>query len=219
MARRRRRRKRKSRPRRADVGGGARHRSRFVLLDRSVDRWLTRVLALAVIGLVGFLAYKSMPARTPLIVIEDAGQDGAAALATGGPPDASPAPTDGGLLLAELPELEPLIEGGAMLPSGAPRQIHLGVVLVTYQGAQGAPAIARPKKEAREIADKLALDAKTDFHGAVQRGDNGSSDDVGRIPRGILEGTTEYTVFSLAPGAVSDVLETPRGFWIVKRID
>jgi hypothetical protein len=187
-----------------------------------VDRWLTRVLALAVIGLVAYLAYKSTPARTPIVVTEDAGQDAGAVLTSAGPADAATLAVDGSLFLAELPELEPLgLDGGdgTTLPSGAPRQVHVGVVLVTYVGAQGAPPNARLKKEAREIADKLAVDAKTDFHGAVQHGDTGSSDDIGRFPRGVLEGSTEYAVFSLAPGGVSDVLETPRGFWIVKRID
>src|SRR5262249_14376940 len=128
----------------------------------------------------------------------------------------------GALLLSDLVELDTqgLEDGGAMaLPAGAPRQIHLGVVLVTYQGAQGAPATARSKKDAREIVERLAADAGSDFHGAVQRGDNGSTDDVGRIPRGVLEPATEFAVFSLAPGAVSDVLDTPRGFWIARRID
>jgi hypothetical protein len=184
-----------------------------------VDRWLTRALALAVIGLVAVLAYKSMPARAPIVVADDAGHD-AGALATGDVLDAAVASADGALLLADLPELEPLTDGGpSALPSTAPRQVHVGVVLVTYQGAQGAPPNARPKADASELANRLAADAKSDFHGAVQRGDNGSSDDVGKLPRGILEGATEYAVFSLAPGAVSDVLDTPRGFWIVKRID
>ena len=97
--------------------------------------------------------------------------------------------------------------------------MHVGIVLVTFQGAQLAPPTARDKQTARELADRLAVDAKTDFHGAVQRGDSGSSDDIGRFPRGVLEPSTEYSVFSLPPGGVSDVVETPRGFWIVKRID
>ena len=186
-----------------------------------MDRWLTRALALAVIALVALLAYKSMPARKPIVFAEDAGNDGgtsAAGLVLIA--DASIAAIDGSLLLADLPELEVGDGGGAsVLPSGAPRQVHIGVVLVSFQGAQGAPASARSKQEARELAERLAGDAKNDFHGAVQRGDNGSSDDIGRVPRGVLESATEFVVFSLAPGTVSDVLETPRGFWIVRRID
>ena len=191
-----------------------------------MDRWLTRALALAVIGLVVTLAVKSTPARPPpLSLAADAAADARAPLAEGtaSPSDAGVAGSLGGeagLLLGDMKEQGDLADAGpSSLPASAPRQLRLGVVLVSYAGAQGAPATARPKAEAREIATRLAADAKTDFHGAVQRGDNGSSDDVGRVPRGVLEAPTELVVFTLAQGAVSDVIETPRGSWIVKRID
>ena len=191
-----------------------------------MDRWLSRAVALVFIGLAAYLTYRSMPARTPIVVREDGGAEAAVqttALAMG-PIDGGA--SEGGLLLADLNDLV-LASDAGLAPDGAPlglgvnapRQIHLGVVLVTYQGAQGAPPHARAKAEARALAERLATDAKTDFHGAVQRGDSGSSDDVGRIPRGVLEPAAEVTIFSLAPGAVSDVVETPRGFWIAKRID
>jgi PPIC-type PPIASE domain len=193
-----------------------------------VDRWLTRVLALAVIGLVVTLGVKSMPARPPVVVIaEDAGSDARATASAGGSEGSSDAAAvatattpEGGLLLSDLKDMGDLGDAGpSTLPSGAPRNVHLGVVLVSYAGAQGAPATARAKTDAHELASRLAADAKTDFHGAVQRGDNGSSDDIGRVPRGVLEAPIELAVFTLAAGAVSDVIETPRGFWIVKRID
>jgi parvulin-like peptidyl-prolyl isomerase len=53
----------------------------------------------------------------------------------------------------------------------------------------------------------------------VVRGDNGSSDDVGRIPRGVLEPATEYMLFTMPVGSVSDPIETPRGYWIAKRTE
>ncbi len=105
------------------------------------------------------------------------------------------------------------------LPASAPRRVTFGVVLVTYAGAEMAPKTARPKAEALEIAKKLAVDAKADFKGAVQRGDNGSTDNDGTIERGILEPAPEYALFSLAVGGVSDVVDTPRGYWIVRRIE
>ncbi len=184
------------------------------------------MLALAVIGLVVTLAVKSMPARPPpLSLAIDAATDARASTTEGAaaPSDAgatSPVGGEAGLLLGDMKELDdPTDAGPSSLPGNAPRQVRLGIVLVSYAGAQGAPATARPKAEAREIAARLAADAKTDFHGAVQRGDNGSSDDIGRVPRGVLEAPTELVVFTLAQGTVSDVIETPRGFWIVKRID
>jgi parvulin-like peptidyl-prolyl isomerase len=44
-------------------------------------------------------------------------------------------------------------------------------------------------------------------------------DDAGRISRGVLEAPAESALFGLQPGTVSGVIETPRGFWIVKRLD
>jgi hypothetical protein len=92
-------------------------------------------------------------------------------------------------------------------------------VIVAYAGAQGTAPGSRSKKEALELATKLAADAKADFHAAVLRGDSGSADDVGHIPRGVLELGTEYVIFTMPVGTVSELLETPRGYWIVKRLD
>jgi hypothetical protein len=105
------------------------------------------------------------------------------------------------------------------LPTGAPRQVKFGVVLITYAGAQGAASGARSRKEALELATRLAEGAKTDFHAAVQRGDSGSADDLGRMPRGVLEPAPEYALFSLPVSGVSEPVDTPRGFWIVKRLE
>src|SRR5207247_3020751 len=105
------------------------------------------------------------------------------------------------------------------LPASAPRAVRFGVVLVGYQGAQGAAAAARNKNDALAEANKLAADAKTDFHGAVAHGDPGSTDDAGRVPRGVLELAPEYFLFTLPRGGVSDPIDTPRGYWIVKRLE
>jgi hypothetical protein len=40
------------------------------------------------------------------------------------------------------------------------------------------------------------------------------------MPRGMLEPYIEYILFSLPKGAVcSEPIDTPRGYWIVKRLD
>lgn len=101
----------------------------------------------------------------------------------------------------------------------APKSVRFGVVLVQYAGAQGAPEDARSKDDARTIADELATLAKDDFDEAVKKGDKGSVVDAGRMFRRILEPEVEYALFSLEEGEVSGVVDTPRGFWIVKRRD
>jgi hypothetical protein len=104
------------------------------------------------------------------------------------------------------------------LPEGTPRAVRIGVVLVAYQGAQLAPANAPTRDEALNRAKTLATIAKADFAAAVRGGDVGSAADLGAVQRGILEPGTQYVVFTLPVGAISDVLDTPRGFWIVKRL-
>ena len=98
------------------------------------------------------------------------------------------------------------------------RFVRMGVVLVQFSGAQGAAPNARPKAAALELARRLADEAKADFHQAVTHGDPGSADDIGRIARGILEGPVEGLVFSMAPGQTSEPVETPHGYWVVKRL-
>lgn len=183
-----------------------------------VQRWSSILVGAAVVAVVGWLTLEQRPRRRAEV-------DGAAptAPATGAPaeaasgaaPSAPAVETEGGAELA----LPSLFGDGGSLPSGAPRTVHLGVVLVQFAGAEGASSSARAKRDAFEEAEKLAALAKTDFKKAVKDGDTGSSEDIGRIPRGVLDPRTEVTVFSLAPGAVSDVLETPKGYWIVKRIE
>jgi hypothetical protein len=105
------------------------------------------------------------------------------------------------------------------LPPGAPKVVRFGVVLIAYRGAEGAAATARPKDEALRLARSVAEGAQSDFRGAVAKGDPGSMDDAGRMPRGILEPSVEYALFTLKSGQVSEPIDTPRGYFILRRID
>ena len=110
-------------------------------------------------------------------------------------------------------------EPSAALPTGSPKMVRFGVILVQYRGAQTAPASSRSKDDAIALARSLAEAAKTDFRSQVLKGDQGSMEDAGRIPRGVLEPAIEYVLFTMSSGSVSDPIDTPRGFWIVKRLD
>jgi hypothetical protein len=109
------------------------------------------------------------------------------------------------------------------LAPDAPKTIRFGVVLVGYAGAQPGPVGDKPnprdKADAKVLVDKLAADAVTDFHSAVQRGDPGSGDDLGHIHVGFLEPLTDYMLFSLKVDEVSPAFDTPRGYWIAKRLE
>jgi hypothetical protein len=191
------------------------------MADR-VQRWVSIVVGLAVVVVIGWITI-DQTGRRP----HDGADGGAVA-------DAAPASTtastttitsssaapplledvDGGL---ELAPMAPLDDAGSL--QGAPRTVRLGVVLVQFAGAEGASSAAPQKKDALVRAQQLAADAKADFKHAVKDGDAGSSEDIGRIPRGVLDPRTEIAVFNLAAGDVSDVLDTPRGYWIVKRLE
>jgi hypothetical protein len=178
-----------------------------------------------VVGTAAALAMQSAPnlPRAPL----DAGDEGGAdagkelviATLVSGTAGQEAAPDSGPPLL--LSDEKPLDiagdSGAAVLGDRAPRQVRWGVILVQYAGAQGAPANARSKKDALELATKLAEDAKKDFHEAARHGDPGSMDDAGRIPRGVLEPGPELALFSLAPNQTTDPIETPRGYYIMRR--
>jgi hypothetical protein len=113
-------------------------------------------------------------------------------------------------------------DGGKVpeLPNSAPQQLSFGVVQFTYQGAQFAGSDARSKELARQKAEATLELAKQDFAAAVSKGDRGSTADAGRIPRGVLEPPIEYVLFTLDKRAVyPNVIDTPRGFWIVRRND
>jgi hypothetical protein len=182
------------------------------------DRGITIALAIAVVVLATMLVMKSTPKADAPVVPEAGLAIDAGAPAVDAAIDDTPQPlatggaTDGGFRLADGTPVPPL---GAHAPS----KVRFGVVLVQYAGAEGAPHKARSRDDALALAVKLADDAKTDFHGAVTRGDDGSADDVGAVTRGMLEPASEAVLFGLAAGATSGVLDTPRGFWIVKRIE
>jgi hypothetical protein len=109
------------------------------------------------------------------------------------------------------------------LPLSVPRTIRFGVAVISYAGAQPTPIGNRPssrsKAAARSLAESLLQVAQQDFHAAVLQGDSGSSDDVGRVKLGILEPAPEYVLFTLPVDKVGGPVETPHGFWIVKRLE
>ncbi len=196
-----------------------------------MQRWLSVLLGLAVVVLAVGLAAQAMKGWHPSAAAQDAGADGGLVLALEAGDLPPPDVTDADLL--DLPVFttpERRMDGGVgyhmldgtpvpPLPDSAPRRVRFGVVLITYVGAEDAPSHGRSKQAALELAKQLAGTAKKEFHAAVRLGDDGSTDDVGRVYRGILEPAPEYVLFTLPVGAVSGPIDTPRGYWIVKRLE
>ncbi len=183
------------------------------------------VAALSAIVLVALLMRVVAEANGPRIkeapaVVTDAGADAAPALDAQAAPavEGGVEPRDGGaVLITDLRDLPEATDGGGA--DKAVRQVRFGVVLVQFAGAQGAAAGARNREAAATLAAELGEEAKKDFKAAVRRGDPGSTEDAGRMHRGILEPGPERILFSLAVGDVGGPVETPRGYWIVKRLE
>lgn len=201
-----------------------------------MQRWTAAVFGLFFLAFAAIVIVKVGGPSSSSGAKSDAGPDGAVPAADAGEPAAE---DDGGGTAAAEPIAEALDAGlndqadagsgvGRKLLSGedppalageAPKSVVFGVVLVQYKGAQGAPPGVRSRDEALELAKKLAAEAAQDFKATVAKGDKGSMENAGRIPRGILEPAPEYILFSLEKGAVGGPVDTPRGFWIVQRIE
>jgi hypothetical protein len=202
-----------------------------------MQRWTAFLFAALTAGFIAIMVTERGGGRGPgSTAAVDAGADGSHDAAVGVPADAGAEagePTD-----AEAPEepagpngepsLVATTDAGRTLLTGevppalaadAPKSGVFGVILIQYKGAQGAPPNARSREAALELAKQLAAEAKDDFKGAVAKGDKGSMDNAGRMPRGMLEPAPEYVLFSLRKDGVSDPVDTPRGFWIAKRLE
>lgn len=209
----------------------------------AVQRWATTLIGLAVVVVAVWLVVRNFqPPKAVGSAPAAAAEDGrglygdAGSALVGANAGGGGALGDAGvpLLLTDLLENEPRMDGGAggtmfdgspvpPLPMDVPRSVRFGIVLVSYDGAQPSPTAARQsprsKGDARALALKLADTAKQDFHAAVQQGDSGSSDDIGRVKLGILEPAPEYVLFTLPIDGVGGPVDTPRGFWIIKRLE
>lgn len=100
------------------------------------------------------------------------------------------------------------------------------LVLVTWKGAELAPpGVARSKADAQKRAEEAASKIKKDsmaFEEAVKK----YSDDpvtkrtagmLGNFERSAMPPAFSTATFDLKVGDVSDVVETARGFYIIKR--
>lgn len=109
--------------------------------------------------------------------------------------------------------------------SPAPDTIIAQHILVAYKGAQRAPKdVTRSKADAKaRAAEALAkIQAGTSFEDAVKQysDDAGSADrrgSVGKFRRQDMDPAFSAVAFALRVGQVSDIVETPFGFHIIKR--
>ncbi len=205
-----------------------------------MQRW-TALLFFGLVVLAAVLVVTTKPAGRPLPTASaEASASGMpAALAPNGgvvvvanTSMAAPAVTanldlDAGALPPITDEPSENADAGATLSDGtpapqlgasAPKSVQFGVILVQYKGAQGAPRDARSKEDAQALAATIAQEAKDDFAAAARKADVGV-EQAGSMVRGVLESGPEYTLFSLEVGAVSAPVDSPRGFYVFKRLE
>lgn len=126
-----------------------------------------------------------------------------------------PAPAFGASRFHLLPDGKPV----PPLPEGAPKRVKLGIAIFRYKGAQAPPESNRSREDALALAKKALAAGQKEFIEAVKLGDLGSNENIGWIGRGILEKSVEYSVFTTDKGTLAgEVIDTPRGYWVVKRI-
>jgi len=109
--------------------------------------------------------------------------------------------------------------------SGPPDAIIAQHVLVAYKTAKRAPkGVTRSKSDARARAQEALakIRAGSDFEDVVKQysDDAGSVDrrgSVGKFRRGDMDPAFAAAAFALKPGEVSEVVETPFGFHVIKR--
>ncbi|MCB9577812.1 MAG: peptidyl-prolyl cis-trans isomerase [Polyangiaceae bacterium] len=132
------------------------------------------------------------------------------------PPLGKPAPSE-----------DPTSGSSGHRANGNVEAISASHILVMYKGSRRAPpSITRSKDEARARAEEALARAKagedfaalageySDEPGAAARGGS-----LGRFPRGVMDPAFEKAAFALAPGEVSEIVESPFGFHIIKRTE
>ena len=104
-----------------------------------------------------------------------------------------------------------------------PEEITASHVLIAYKGAERSEA-KRTKAAAKTLAEtvlKLAQSKDADFAALARKYSDGPSKtkggDLGAFKKGAMAPAFEKAAFALEVGGLSDIVETPFGFHIIKR--
>jgi peptidyl-prolyl cis-trans isomerase NIMA-interacting 1 len=119
----------------------------------------------------------------------------------------------------------PPVDAAATSPSAPPDTVIAQHILVAYRTARRAPkGVTRSKAEAKARASEALakIRAGTTFEDAVKEysDDAGSADrmgSVGKFHRADMDAAFSAAAFALGVGQVSEVVETPFGFHVIKR--
>lgn len=100
-------------------------------------------------------------------------------------------------------------------------EVEVRHLQISWAGARDSKQ-SRTRDEARALIDELAGRVKPSTFAALaqEHSDDASASrggSLGTIPRGQMMPTFEQAAFALAPGAISEVVETPYGFHLIFR--
>ena len=110
------------------------------------------------------------------------------------------------------------------VPAGDSEQIRASHVLIAFKGARGGRA-ERSKEEAKKLAEQVRARAAsgTDFAKLASDHSDGPTKsrggDLGKFARGRMVKPFADAAFALKPGGISNVVETPFGFHVIKRTE
>lgn len=184
-----------------------------------------------------------MTARTPfslgLVATLLAALAGCAELTAPPPAEREPAPVTGNARpkpASNLPKVKPqVIDARRKAALGSPRpappggeapaQVAASHILISYKGGLRAkPTVTRSKDEAKQEAERIAKLAKTgDFAELAKKHSDGPSGPkggaLGKFGRTQMVKPFSDAAFKLKVGEVSEPVETPFGFHIIKRTE
>ncbi len=169
-----------------------------------------RTVALALLVLAPVACDKPAPA---------ASDAGAVAIATSSPPPAA----------SSAPAVASAVASASAAPEDAAPLEKVGAqhVLIAYKGAKNAPRnVTRTKAQARKLAEEVLAKARSgqDFAGLARTysDDPGSKDRLGSVGTFKRDGMVKPfsdAAFALQVNQISDVVETPFGFHVIKRFE
>ncbi len=132
-----------------------------------------------------------------------------------------------GLGVGQLSEVVEAPYGWVLMRRCAVEKIHTRHILIRYQGAKNAPeSVTRSKEEAEILAGtiRVAVQAAPEsFEEAAREHSEDSSasrgGDMGELGRGRLAEAYEAAAWELAPGGISEPVETEFGYHIIQRVE
>lgn len=141
------------------------------------------------------------------------------------PPAAGEAPAQAAPSPTPTPTAARPAAPGPAPTQGNADQIRAAHVLVMHRdSARVPPGITRSREEARQRAEEVLRRARAgeDFAALARSmsdepGHEEKAGDLGRFGRGTMVAPFEAAAFALRPGQISDIVETPFGYHVIRR--